>query len=312
MADVDVELRFYGMCLFLLSEKKMTATALMLNASDMEWQDRKMKGATGGPTFHHPILQLEEDAFLSSTLPRIPNLVGMVNETDPAELGKRLGWHISGLDVAIGSGDVTFSRALPPTRHPESYATGNWRSMGWIPSLNDILPDATLRDGVDKIGHLTSARLILGGGTLEGERPSDAGFGSAVWTFSPGWQQAMTDSVVFRTKVPEGRLKLTDRFGSAFEIVLKPGRTANLWISHEAGTRERAIEHRVLKEIYPGEGLRLNHFPALYHFFEVAEGKKYRVSGIGALDVPRALWFFDPSNPFQDTPVCISGTFVVD
>jgi hypothetical protein len=310
MADVDIELRFYGMSLFLLSDKNKSASVLLLNSSGMEWPTKAMKEATGGPICHHPILQVEADSLDSSTLPTIPNLVGMVNESDTVLLEKRVGWHLAGLDLTIGSGAVTFTRALPPARHPESYMNGDWTSMGWVPAFNDILPGATLDAGVNSVGALTSSRLVLGGGTLEGERPSDKGFGSSVWSFSPAWQQAMTDSVVFRTTLPDGKIQLTNAKGATFEIKLKPRGTVEMWLSHEAGTRERAIENRLLKGLKKeGAPAQLVHFPAFYHFFK---SPTYELQGKIALDGPKSVWAFDPSNPFQDTPVCISGTYVTD
>ncbi|MCC7125329.1 MAG: hypothetical protein IT178_10810 [Acidobacteria bacterium] len=315
MADVPVQVDFYGMCLFVLSTENKTAEVCLLNTAFTEWQaapdpasNEFPKDPLLGPAYHHPILAIDASCVRSATLARLPSLKGLIESRPIEQLPALAGWSLSGWNTRIGDGDVRYALDIPAVGHPTSFSNGDWSSLGFVPCLTRINPGCQRKAEVRTGGKQVLSRIQFGGGELTCLQPSEAGFGAHVWSFSPARQQAVTDRVRFTGALRDGRLSLVGEDKAAATIELKPppdGSPVRLWVSHEAGTRENLVEQWVWQRLNPGQNRKdmMLHFPS---FYDAIDGGSYR-----DLTSPSRQGRFDSSAQIrQETAVCVMASIL--
>jgi len=276
---MKVRITFYGMVIIELSKKGRLARVLAVNATTMN------------RPYHHPILCANQGALVADPgLPALPSLDGLLDRTAKELRGNAQGWHLSGMTMTVGAGQLPrhqreFSAKEP--RHPKS-VDASWSALKWIPDLGAIQPGARLKDEYRTIGKKILTIIELRGGALSALPPSNPQHAGLLWWFSPSCQQACTDLFVWEGDVKDG-IRLTDQEGNP--RVLRPRdskETVNLFFSHEAPALENQMDvDRDLRE--RGETARTDD-PRLIHFesyYGALDKCRY------TLESPRGVWRFD-------------------
>jgi len=261
---VRLDLFINGLILFALKKDQTAARALLLNGNAVRFPlnggvPNPMQSLLPGPFFHNPILVCDEASVDKATLPQLASVDGLI---DAAFIGgpykpfgrceKPAGFYLSGLSGMIGDkgGPLSWNSSLPPARHPESFEKGKWDSLGWAPSLNDILPGCTLKPEFMNVGKRVNASFDLRG-SLSCAMPTTDSVGVSIWRIG-NLEQAVSDVVVLSTTLPDGILNLSDQRGSQFQLKLKAtdGQPVRAWMSNEVGPREGPVERHVFTRAF--------------------------------------------------------------
>jgi hypothetical protein len=276
---MKVRITFYGMVVIELSPTDRLARILAVNATTMN------------RPYHHPILCAKPGTLVADrALPALPSLDGLLDRTSKELRGKAEGWHLSGMTMRVGVGQLPkHEREFLPNevRHPKS-VKAPWSALKWIPDLSIIQPGAKLKDEYRRIGKKVLAIIELCGGELKALPPSNPQHAGLLWWFSPTCQQACTDLFIWEGDVKDG-IRLTDQAGNSRMLKLRDSKkTIDLFFSHEAPALENQMDvERDLRE--RGELARTGD-PRLIHFqsyYDALDKCRY------TLDAPRGVWRFD-------------------
>lgn len=304
---MKITMSFHGACLVEYRTKARSATVHLLNAFDER---------SPTPTiYHHPLLVVER-RFLNqtSTAPRVASLLGLL-DSKAFEVEALAGWHLSGHSLRVGSAGPTLLHQdwpeLPP--HPPN-ASGPWGDWRWIPNLSRIQPGCALRTDHQAIGDRTLAQISLNGGTIKGGTPTDRNGSVFVWSFSPAYQQAVTDNCEFEWEVASDTVVIEV---AGRTVQLEGSDHIRLRVINEAPPAEMRLQRMLvngqvgMEETPPRELPRAGALPQLRNEHFIGYYRALTGGIYDALERPAATWKFDRRD-HGDTPYCSNAIVEVD
>lgn len=272
--NIDIE----GLCLCHFNGDRMCA-ALLNSASEPALELPE----------HLPTLALPADAVdLDSSVGLdhfAVDLRGRIRE-DLVDKGYR-GWDLTGVDMAIGSGQSAPARSKPGAkgRHPDPNSP-DWSDMRWVIDVRRFAMASLLEPDVLEVGSQTRSIARFTDGSVEGAPPQRGNkLCDYVWEFSAQYQQAITDSLRYTITAAPASISLR-KGATVSTIVLQSGK----WQGHLINEATPAdIEKEKLK---PFASVISRHARSYYERFAYVSGakmppapkRKERFRGAGKVD----------------------------